>query len=196
MMPPGWHVTTQTEGGVLYDTSYTAAGRFAVEAEIFIFPGASQEGYGVFAGGKDLASGARTFIAFLARTDGSTGVFRFSGTNAPEPLVDWTSGSAVLPAGSEAQRNTLRVTAEPDTLRFHANGTEVAKLARAQLPLDGLFGLRVGAGLNLHAANLDLTRRLAPVPTRSDPPHPPRGNVPIAAPAQPSRTAEPLRAAS
>jgi hypothetical protein len=166
MMPPGWHVTTTASGGILFDPAQTAAGRFAVEEEVFIFPGTSEEGYGVFVGGKNLESSGRSYIAFLARPDGSAGVFRFTGAGA-EPISAWARTEAVLPPGqSEPTRNVLRVLAEPDSVRFLANGKEVASLARSALALDGIFGLRVGGGLNVHVSNLDITRRLAPAPRK------------------------------
>jgi hypothetical protein len=166
LMPPGWHVTTATGGGILFEPAHTATDRFIIEEEVFIFPGQSEEGYGVFVGGRDLESSGRSYIAFLARTDGSAGVFRFSGTGA-KPIVAWTRTEAVLPPGqSEPTRNTLRVLAEPDSVTFLANGKEIAKLARSSVALDGHFGLRVGNGLNLHVSNLDITRRLAPSPKK------------------------------
>jgi hypothetical protein len=166
MMPPGWHVTTATGGGILFDPAHAAADRFTVEEEVFIFPGTSEEGYGVFVGGQNLESSGRSYIAFLARTDGSAGVFRFSGASA-EPISAWARTEAVLPSGqSEPIRNVLRVVAEPDSVRFLANGKEVARLARSSLALDGIFGLRVGGGLNVHVSNLDITRRLAPAPKK------------------------------
>jgi len=166
MMPPGWHVTTAAAGGILFDAAQTAAERFAVEEEVFIFPGTSEEGYGVFVGGQNLEAGERSYIAFLVRPDGSAGVFRYSGARA-EPIIAWAHTEAVLPPGqSEPTRNVIRVLAEPDSVRFLANGKEIAALARSSLALDGNFGLRVGSGLNVHVSNLDITRRLAPSPRR------------------------------
>jgi len=40
-------------------------------------------------------------------------------------------------------------------------GTKVFDLPRTAANVDGLIGLRIGAKLNLHVTNLDLTSRLA-----------------------------------
>lgn len=47
-MPPGWHITTGP-GAVLYDPARVADGPFTLEAELFLFPGGNQDGFGVSA---------------------------------------------------------------------------------------------------------------------------------------------------
>jgi hypothetical protein len=165
-MPPGWHVT-MGPGGILYDPAFTAEDRFALETEIFLFPGASDAGYGLFFGGANLQGAGRAYIAFLARADGAVGVFRFAGTRV-EPVVDWRRNDSTVPLGQEAVKNGLRIEAERDSVAFKVNGTQIVKLPRTSLAMDGHFGLRIGAGLNVHTSNLDLTRRLAPTPRRED----------------------------
>ena len=56
-MAPGWHVTTGP-AALLYHPDYRTKNmdNFAVEAEIFLFPGTSQEEYGIFIGGKNLTA--------------------------------------------------------------------------------------------------------------------------------------------
>ena len=41
------------------------------------------------------------------------------------------------------------------------NGVKVAEVPRDAARPDGIVGLRIGANLNLHVTNLDLTHRLA-----------------------------------
>ena len=43
-----------------------------------------------------------------------------------------------------------------------ANAKTAATLPRAGAHTDGVVGLRIGAGLNLHVSAFDVTRRLAP----------------------------------
>ncbi|HET7218166.1 MAG TPA: hypothetical protein VFJ02_08955, partial [Vicinamibacterales bacterium] len=53
-MPPGWHVTTGP-GVLLYPATHgDVSGNFAVEADVFLFPGDSTEEYGVFVGGANI----------------------------------------------------------------------------------------------------------------------------------------------
>lgn len=164
-MPPGWHITTRP-GAILFEPTTQPKGRFAVEAEIFLFPGESPAGFGLLLGGKDLeASGAR-YVAFLIRRDGSAAVERYAGGASAlrTLLVPWTRDDAIKPqAGKEdAAKNVLRVEVEADGATLLVNGTPVLKAPREGEGLDGIAGLRIGADLNLHITNLDVTARLAP----------------------------------
>jgi hypothetical protein len=165
-MPPGWHVTTGP-ATLLYHPLYEtrADANFALEAEIFLFPGESQEEYGVFLGGKGLEpSGTPAYVSFVARRDGKGAILRRGGS----ALVDWTPSEAIVPhAGKEGTaKNVLRVEVGAAEIVFRANGNEVAKVPRAGISVDGHFGFRFGANMNVHASRLDLTLKLAPVPAK------------------------------
>ena len=166
-MAPGWHVTTGP-AALLYHPAYSTRNtdNFAVEAEIFLFPGASQEEYGIFLGGKTLSPQERpSYLAFLARRDGAGMIRRGSG----EPIVNWKTNDAILPhPGKETVKNVLRVEAGPVDIVFSANGKEVTRIARTgtNVNLEGHFGFRIGKDLNLHLSRLDITHRLAPVPVK------------------------------
>lgn len=162
-MPPGWHITTGP-GGVLYHPAYLGKGQFSVEAEIFLFPGDSQEEYGVFLGGKNLGPAETpSYLAFVARRDGRGAILRRFGP----PVVDWKANDAILPhPGKGTAKNVLRVDATENEIIFLANGKELARVPRASVNLDGQFGFRVGKGINLHASRLDVAYRLAPPPVK------------------------------
>jgi hypothetical protein len=169
-MAPGWHITTRP-GVTLFEPSYVAKGRFALDAESFLFPGTSQEGFGVFAGGRDLDGSMASYTAFLIRRDGSAAVARReAGTTT---LVrDWTRHAAIKPhpGGNADAGNVLRVEAEADIISFLVNGTKVLEVPRLAAPVDGVVGLRIGADIDVHVTNLDLTSRLAlPRPVRKQP---------------------------
>lgn len=163
-MPPGWHMTTGP-GAVLFDSDYQASGRFAVEAEIFVFPNSSEAEYGIFVGGSALDGPAPSYIAFVVRRDGQAALRQLVAGQATA-LIPWRAAPTVkaLAGGDEPARNILRLSVERDSLIMEANSGRVASIARADLPVDGVFGFRVGAGVNLHASRLDHLRRLAPVP--------------------------------
>ena len=159
-MPPGWHVT-MGPGGVLYDPAYTAAGRYALEAEIFLFPEKSDQGFGIFVGGRALDAEGRAYLAFMIRHDGQAAIVRHAG-DAITPLVSWTPGDSVVKQDSSGTaRNVLRVAVERDSVFFDVNGGRVASVPRTA-EFDGHFGFRVGAGLNLHISTLDFMQRIAP----------------------------------
>lgn len=163
-MPPGWHITTGP-GALLFDPAYQASERFAVEAEIFLFPGTSESGYGIFVGGTGLDGPSASYLAYVARRDGHVRLERVS-AGGRQALVDWKRAEAIKPSQEmqEPVRNVLRISVERDSLVLEANGSRVTAIPRADLPVDGVFGFRAGPDVNLHASRLDHTRRLAPVP--------------------------------
>lgn len=85
---------------------------------------------------------------------------------AASALMPWRSAPGVkaLAGGDEPVRNVLRLCVERDSIILEANGERVSSMPRADLTVDGNFGFRAGANVNLHASRLDHLRRLAPVP--------------------------------
>lgn len=163
-MPPGWHITTGP-GALLWDPSHGASDRFSLEAEIFLFPQTGDEGWGLFLGGRELDDEAsRAYTAVLLRADGAVGVFR-NEHGAKQTVVDWTPADA---AGKRTEGdvvgNVLRVDAERDSVTVSVNESVAVRFPRDAAPIDGPFGLRVGAESNLHIGSLDLTVRLAEPP--------------------------------
>jgi hypothetical protein len=167
-MPPGWHIT-MGPGGLLYPAGKTASGNFVLQAEMFLFPGQSQQEYGLFLGGQAIepATANPHYVAFVARRDGQAAILKRTGAGV-EPLVAWKANDAVVPhAGGEGTaKNILRVEVGPAEIAFSANGKEIAKVPRAGLATDGTFGFRVGQDLNMHISTLDVTQRLAPIPVK------------------------------
>lgn len=162
-MPPGWHVTTGP-GAVLFEPAYLVKGRFRVETEIFLFPDACSEGFGIMVGDDRLESDSPSYVSFLIRNDGSAGVFRVRG-RLIEPIVDWARHESIRQnEGDEAVANVLELRSDGSELVFTVNGTSVARVPSDVLPREGPVGFRIGAGLNLHITTLDLTYTLAPTP--------------------------------
>ena len=154
-MPPGWHVT-MGPGAVLFDSLHRAEGRFVVESEIFLFPNSATAEYGLV-----LGKGEGSWIGFLTRRDGTAAIMRRSGGRAIT-LVPWFAHDSIPQPAAEPARAILRVEAERDSTHFLVNGARVASVLRSAAPVDGVFGLRVGRGVNVHVSRLDYTRRLAP----------------------------------
>jgi hypothetical protein len=160
-MAPGWHITSRP-AATLFEPTVTSSGRYTVESEVFLFPGTSASGFGVFVGGRGLDTAAASYVAFLVRRDGSAAVERHDGP-ATTPMQPWTRHTAITPhpGGDDTVKHVLRVDAEATQLTFLVNGTEVLTVPRTPGLFDGIVGLRIGADLNLHVTNLDVTRRLA-----------------------------------
>lgn len=166
-MPPGWHITTGPGAVMLYDPANTVRGRYTLETEIHLFPGESTEGYGVFIGGSALDGTQPSSVSFLVRRDGRASIERRSSGQSSDIFAAAPSAAVrAHPGGDSTVKNILRVSVERDSVVFEANGSRVTAFARGDLPLDGVIGFRVGRGINLHISRLDLTHRLAPVPTR------------------------------
>jgi hypothetical protein len=166
-MPPGWHITTKP-GVVVYNPSHTGTGLYRLQSQAFLFPGTSQQEYGIFIGGRDLepASAAPSYTAFVARRDGHIAVLKRQGTTTTA-LVDWKLADAVvIQAGEGAAKNVFKVEVVTAEVVFSVNDKEVARVPRSQVTSDGLFGLRAGADMNLHVSTFDATYVLAPVPVK------------------------------
>jgi hypothetical protein len=162
-MAPGWHIT-MGPGAALFDPRERAEGRFVVTGELILFPNASNGEYGVFVGGQALDGASKQWFAFVVRRDGSAAVMHRAGDET-HMVMPWTKHAAVKPRPDGASvTNVVQVRAEPDSVRFLVNGERITALPRAGLAVEGPFGFRIGEGVNLHATNLDVTRRLAPFP--------------------------------
>lgn len=160
-MEPGWHVTTGP-AVILYDPDTRAAGDYRVESEIFLFdPGERREAFGFFIGGTDLAGDDQAYTYFLIRR---TGEFLIKNRAGAETSVvqDWTAHDAVLswdakPADEATARNVLAVEVGDTQVAFYVNGQEVASVPRSEVRTEGVVGLRVNHGLNLHVGSLEVT---------------------------------------
>ena len=160
-MPPGWHITTGP-GSILYHPDRKASGRYRVEAEIFLFPGKSKGGHGVFYGGQRLDDQAEgpTYWTWLLYRDGSL-------ENGHYVKGTYSGGSkgekhpAVVPSSQEkAVKNVLAIEIDGNTVRLLVNGQQVAATTNESPQTgswDGTVGLRVDPDVNLHVTRLDVT---------------------------------------
>ena len=157
-MPPGIHITTGP-ALIAYHPDSVATGDFRIESEIFLFdPGRRREAFGFFIGGSDLQGADQRYTYFLLREGGEFLVKARSGTETPL-VQDWTAHSAIVsfatkPADASTARNVLVLEAEGDQLRFSVNGEQVWSGSREGLATDGVFGLRVNHGLNVHVTTI------------------------------------------
>jgi hypothetical protein len=158
-MAPGWHVT-MGPGGLLFDPRNVIRGRFTLQSRIALFPGEGNAEYGVFVGGTALESAAATWTAFVVRRDGSAAVLRHGGGRTAE-LVPWTKRAAVKEG---AAANVVRVSLDT-AVHFAVNDSVIVTLPRDKVAPEGVFGFRIGSALNMHITTLDVTHRLAPVPS-------------------------------
>lgn len=161
-MSPGWHITTGP-AALLYHPDSTASGAYRLEADVFLFdPAERHEGYGVFFGGSDLDGPDQMYTYLLLRQDGRY-LVKVRDGDATAVVRDWTEHPAInawaaRPESDATVRNRLAVEVGANDVAFLVNGTEVARVSRADLPpTDGVFGLRVNHALNLHVTSLTAT---------------------------------------
>ena len=156
-MPPGWHVTSGP-ASILYNPSQVASGEYKLESKIYLFPGQRREGFGVLFGGQGLDGPDQNYIYFLIRGDGSYLVKLRAGSEA-QAVIPWTKHEAIVEhEGQEgAAENVLAVQCGSEMIDFFVNGEKVNSLPIGDLEVDGVVGLRVNHGLNLHVAELTIT---------------------------------------
>lgn len=155
-MTPGWHVTSGP-AGIYYHPASTAAGDFTAVTEIHLFnPGSRREGFGLLIGGKDLDGPEQAYTYFLIRQGGEYLIKERTGDET-RVITNWTSHPAIMShsgAESDTAKNKLSVRASGDEVEFLVNDQPVAALLRTDVMTDGIVGLRVNHGLNLHVSDL------------------------------------------
>jgi hypothetical protein len=158
-MAPGWHITTGPSG-IFHRHEFRSEGTYRLEAEIHLFdPGARRESFGVFFGGRELHGEGQRYSYFLVRRTGEFMIRHRAGEDLHD-IQGWTAHEAVRgwddrEEGSASVLNVLAVEVGSQEVVFEVNGREVARRPRADLDVDGHYGLRVNHNLNLHVARIE-----------------------------------------
>lgn len=155
-MPPGWHITTGP-ACILYNPANTVSGPFRVDAKIFLFPGDRREGFGIFIAGENLEDENQSYLYLLIRKDGRYLVKHRAGNETHE-FIQWTENSYIVPhtGGEEPVENVLSIEASESEVLFLINGNKVMSFDRGRMKADGIVGLRVNHGLNLHVSEFNV----------------------------------------
>lgn len=161
-MGTGFHVTSGP-AAIYYRTDASAKGAYTVRATFGqrVAPSTGHaEAYGVFIGGSDLSDyGKQQYLYLLAR---GNGMFYVAHRAGPEvhPIVPWTAHDAVKKqneAGSVTNEVAIQVAV--DSVHLLVNAQRVKSFAKTEMygfNTDGLYGLRVNHGLNVHIANFGM----------------------------------------
>jgi hypothetical protein len=168
-MPPGWHLTAPTTGGMVWDPAHVATGALKLESELFLFAKDPGTGTGLLVGGQALGETGARWTAFVAGPDGRFRVLRRDGATVRE-LVPWTAHPAIpaRPVDKPNVKLVLGVESAGDAVRFLVNGAAVVELPRAAVQPDGIVGFRLEPGANTHVATLRLDgRNVAPEPVKA-----------------------------
>ena len=166
VMRPGWHVFAGP-GGLFWDPGSYASGAYGVSSTIFLFPEGDPEQsgstrldspFGLFLGGNDLEADGARYVAFELRNDRHFRIAEHTGAKTHD-LVPWTAHDAVVASGADTTgpvRNLFAVDVRGDRTVFYLNDQAIAELPGDRVALDGLIGVRAGAGLSIHVTEVDI----------------------------------------
>lgn len=154
-MAPGWHLYPGP-AALVYDPGVSADEPFRVEYEAYRFP-SEPSGYGIFLGGRGLEPDTYDFFEVLLDAGGRYRV----GHQAPgefHTVVPWTAHEAIeVPTAEGNGHNVLAVEVTADRFTVWANGTELVSFDPPDYArFDGVVGLRVLEGANVHVTRLDV----------------------------------------
>jgi hypothetical protein len=158
-MTPGWHITMGRPRGILWHPDLTGTGAYTASTKIHLFdPGERREGYGLFIGGSDLQGPDQEYLYFLIRRTGEY-IIKIRRGSETETVVDWTAHDAIVPytdATEGTAENTLSVMVMDGMTHFQVNGQDVHVSTDKSLPTQGVVGLRLNHGLNVHVESLSV----------------------------------------
>jgi hypothetical protein len=153
-----WEITTGP-AHILYTPTHTASGSYTASATFEQLERPRHpEAFGIFIGGSDLDGDNQAYTYFLVRGTGEAFAQRREGTNLTR-LAAWAANPAVPAAdttGRQAYRLQVRV--RPDSVHFLVNGAVALGLPKADVPSDGVAGLRVNHNLRLRVTPLVITQ--------------------------------------
>jgi hypothetical protein len=160
-MGDGMHVTLGP-AVILYKASTEGKGPFHTLATFTqTRPTKHAEGYGLFAGGRDLAGPAQSYVYFLVRQDGTYLIKRRDGDKTTDISKGWVADAAVhKPDAKGSATNLLEIDhkRDPSKVVFLVNSKPVFTAAADSMNLDGIVGIRVNHNLDVHVAGFDVHR--------------------------------------
>ncbi len=131
--------------GSFYNSTWTKTGDYKYSARVTQVKAPTHPtSYGIMVGGKDLTAPNQTYTYFLVRAAGEYFISNREGATTATQ-VNWTAHPAVAKAGADGkQANVLGVQVAGADVIFSVNGTEVKRLPKAGLHVDGIVGVRIG----------------------------------------------------
>lgn len=106
--------------------------------------------------GEGDGEGGAAFVSFEIDNAGRFRIASHFGDSTRE-VAAWTASDAVVTLGEDATgpvENVLAVDVRAEETVFYINDLRVAAAPSEGLPLDGVIGLRAGAGLSLHLTEI------------------------------------------
>jgi hypothetical protein len=153
-----WDVTTGP-AHIIFAPKDTASGTYTATASFAQLEAPRHpEGYGLFIGGRDLASPNRAYTYFLVRGNGQFLVKSRAGAKTSD-VIAWRADPAVEKADSSGRatyRMSIRVAA--DSVRFMLNDKQVAAVKAGTIATNGVAGLRINHNLHVTTSPVAIAR--------------------------------------
>ncbi|MFN2563463.1 MAG: hypothetical protein ABR499_00455 [Gemmatimonadaceae bacterium] len=153
-MGGGFHITSGP--AAIYPGADLPNGEFVLEATFNQTQAPRHpEAYGLFFGGQNLDdSDKQEYVYFLVRGNGQFLINHRAGRDVHK-IFDWTANAAIRKQNESGQAsNQLTVRVGADSVRFLANGQQVAAISRQVISRPGgKAGLRVNHNLDLHVTS-------------------------------------------
>jgi hypothetical protein len=137
--------------GTFYRADWTKTGDRKFSARLTQLKAPSHPiSYGLMIGGSDLSGPKQTYSYFLVRNQGEFFIANREGDARPSTVVEWTPNPAIVKQGADGkQTNTLGIQVQGENVIFTVNGTEVTRLPKSKIHVDGLYGFRIGHNLDV-----------------------------------------------
>ena len=137
--------------GTFYNPMWMKSGNYQFSARLTQTAAPSHPiSYGLMIGGSNLAGPMQMYSYFLVRNLGQYFIANRDGDAPPTTVVDWTPNAAIVKQGAQGkQTNTLAIQVQGDNVIFSVNGTEMTRLPKSKLHVDGLYGFRIGHNLDV-----------------------------------------------
>jgi hypothetical protein len=156
-MNGGLHATTGPNI-IFWDPQQMASGNYTVKATFTVTkPPSHPVAYGLFIGGTNLDQDTQKYSYFVIREDAQFLIKKRDGTGTSNVAGDWAANPAVAGRVGGVQKNELSIQVANGRVSFMANGKEVASHPASAIDTDGVYGLRIGHGMDIQIDGFGVT---------------------------------------
>ena len=154
-----WEVRTGP-AHIVWAAGDTASGNYTVSTTLDqLETPAHPEAYGMIIGGSNLDQlTGQTYTYFIVRHTGEY-MIRVREGATTRTVAEWTKSPAVPVTGEDGKASyALSARVDADSVHFMVGDQEAAAVARATVPTDGIFGVRINHNLHVMVTPPTVTR--------------------------------------
>ena len=134
-------------------------GNYTVKATFTVTkPPSHPVAYGLFIGGTNLDQDSQKYSYFVIREDGQFLIKKRDGSGTSNVAGDWAANPAVTTRSAGVQKNELAIQVANGRVSFMANGKEVASQPATAIDTTGVYGLRIGHGMDIQIEGFGVTQ--------------------------------------